>query len=192
MKELLDQYGSDKATRHNYHHLYGTLLEDRTAITGIFEVGLGTNNPTVVSNMGGIGRPGSSLRAFRDFAPNAHIYGADVDKAILFNEDRIVTHFVDQTDPATFEALKDMIPNGIDLVIDDGLHAPDANIATLTFGLSRIKAGGWVIIEDIPTKALALWDFIGAILPRQFEPTLFELDLATLFGEALRMKCTDC
>src|SRR5437868_3571150 len=89
LKELFDFHGSDKAQHHDYHHLYGTILENRASISAVFEIGLGTNNEDVVSNMGSSGRPGSSLRAFRDFLPTAKIFGADVDRRILFSEDRI-------------------------------------------------------------------------------------------------------
>ena len=32
----------------------------------------------------------ASVRAFRDFLKKAQIYGADIDKKILFKEDRII------------------------------------------------------------------------------------------------------
>ena len=37
------------------------------------------------------GSPGASLRVWKDFFSNAKIYGSDIDKDILFNEDRIFT-----------------------------------------------------------------------------------------------------
>ena len=39
--------------------------------------------------MGTEGKPGASLRAFRDFCMNAEVIWADIDKRILFKEDRI-------------------------------------------------------------------------------------------------------
>ena len=44
------------------------------------------------------GKPGASLRVFRDYFLNAKIYGADIDKNILFTSDRIFTYYVDQLD----------------------------------------------------------------------------------------------
>ena len=105
LRELYDHYGSDKAKYHDYHLLYGSLLSEPTSVTALLEIGLGTNNPHLVSNMGKRGRPGGSLRAFRDFLPKAQIYGADIDRQILFEEDRITTFFADQTDPASLTAL---------------------------------------------------------------------------------------
>ena len=42
--------------------------------------------------------PGASLRAWRDFFPNATILGADLDREVLFEEERITTGYMDQTD----------------------------------------------------------------------------------------------
>ena len=65
--------------------------QKKNSVTNIFEIGLGSINTKIVSNMGKFGKPGASLRAFRDFCPNAIIYGADIDQSILFKEERIKT-----------------------------------------------------------------------------------------------------
>lgn len=180
LKKVLDAYGSDKATLHNYHHLYGAILSNSDDVKLVFEVGLGTNNTDVVSNMGVSGRPGASLRAFREFLPNAIIYGADIDKRVLFEEERIKTFFVDQTDPKSFQVLHDKLPNEFDLVIDDGLHSPDANIETLKFGLQKVKVGGWVVIEDIGREARPIWEVVSGLLPKIYESYLIMADGGTL------------
>jgi hypothetical protein len=167
LKALLDHHGSDKAQPHDYHHLYGTILQQRDSISAVLEIGLGTNNVDVVSNMGPAGRPGASLRAFRDFLPNARIYGADVDRRILFREERIETFHVDQTDTATFDALSARLEGvRFDLVIDDGLHAPNANLATLAFGLPKLTPGGVMVVEDIHPAHLPVWHVVFAMLPQ--------------------------
>lgn len=174
LKGCLDRYGSDKANdRHNYHNLYGPILRNRDQITSILEVGLGSDSNRIVSAMGPGHKPGASLRGFRDFLPNAKLYGADVDRTILFKEERIETFFVDQTDPRTFDGLKACIPSDLDLVIDDGLHSPDANIATLNFGLSRIRVGAWVVIEDIIADAVPLWELVAMLLPNRYRTYIF-------------------
>jgi cephalosporin hydroxylase len=182
LKKILDNYGSDKANPHNYHHLYGSILQNPQEVKQIFEIGLGTNNTDIVSNMGAQGKPGASLRAFRDYCPNALVYGADVDKRILFEEDRIKTFFVDQTKPSTFDYLLNSLPNNFDLVIDDGLHSPDANIASLEFGLKIIKIGGWVVVEDIVRDALSVWEVISALMPNKYETHIFSADGVIVFA----------
>jgi hypothetical protein len=146
---ILQRAGSDKSTGHNYHHLYAHIL--------------GTNDVSIPSNFGAHATPGSSVRAWRDFLPNAHIFGADIDSNILFQEDRIQTFFVDQTRPETFDRL-DLPP--LDLVIDDGLHSTHANLTVLEFGLKKIVPGGWIVIEDIRESSLPVWHLVAHLLPR--------------------------
>jgi SAM-dependent methyltransferase len=182
LKERLDAHGSDKATYHNYHYLYGTLLADNASIQRIFEIGLGTGDPAIVSNMGPAARPGASLRAFRDFCPNAVVYGADIDARVLFQEERIKTCFVDQTSSPSLQQLCDKLPADFDLVIDDGLHSPHANIEALKFGLRIVRAGGWVVIEDICPDAEPVWQVVAALLPPRYRSHLYSCDNGLLFA----------
>ena len=179
---LLNKYGSDKAYKHKYHILYGKILTPREKISNILEIGLGTNNRDIVSSMGKDGKPGASLRSFRDFCPNAEIIGADIDKRILFEEDRIKTFFVDQTSTSSLNNLKNKFSNKFDLIIDDGLHSPDANINTLRIAISLIKKGGSIVIEDINSKALDIWITISNLLPSDmFKSQIIEAEGAIAF-----------
>ena len=182
LKSLFTKFGSDKSTGRNYHRLYGEILKNKDDISYVLEIGLGTNNLDVVSNMGAQGMPGASLRAFREYLPNAMIIGADVDKRILFQDDRIQTYFVDQTDLASLESLGKNIPDSIDLIIDDGLHSPNANLAVLAFGLKKLKNLGWLVIEDIPERAVPLWEVVAALLPDTFASKLLRAEGALVFA----------
>ena len=177
---LLKMNGSDK-TRHQYHWLYGSVLADREKIEKILEIGLGTNNVDVMSHMEKTGKPGASLLAFRSFCPGAQIFGADIDARVLFQDERITTLQVDQTNQDSLNGLAKSLPKDFDLVIDDGLHAPDANVLTLTFGLGLIRPGGWVVIEDIKPSASSLWQVIAACLPDRFESHLVVAPYALVF-----------
>jgi SAM-dependent methyltransferase len=178
--ELFKVNGSDK-TRHEYHWIYGSLLANRRKVQRILEIGLGTNNVDVMSHMEKTGRPGASLLAFRDFCPSAHIFGADVDGRVLFQDERITTFEVDQTNEESLDALAGFLPKDFDLIVDDGLHSPDANVLTLAFGLRLIRPGGWVVIEDIKPSATNLWQVIAALLPDEFEPHLVVTRYAVVF-----------
>src|SRR5262245_27895827 len=145
---LFNQYGSDKAS-HDYHVLYSEIFTRAGSIERLLEIGMGTNNVNVPSHMGSSGKPGASLRAFRDALPDATIFGADIDSGIMFNEERIFTFVVDQTQPAALAALGEKIVGDLDILIDDGLHAPHANLAVLAFALQKLRRGGWLVIEDI-------------------------------------------
>ena len=187
LERLFCQHGSDKASPHKYHYIYGSILRNPGSITSMLEIGLGTNNTDVVSNMGQMGRPGASLRAFRDFLPNAEIYGADIDKRILFKEERISTFFVDQTDLNSFAELDANVSKKFDLIIDDGLHSPNANIAVLIFALTRLKRDGWLVIEDVNHDALPVWQVVAALLPGDFKPYIIEARVHLVF--AIQKQC---
>lgn len=161
-KACLDANGSDKANPNEYYKFYASVLDGGTE--AVFEIGLGTNNTDVASNMGPEGRPGASLRGFRDFLPTAKIFGADVDERILFQEERIKTRRVDQMDYASLSSLKTWLPP-LDLFIDDGLHSFTANLNSLALGLSVTKPGGWVVIEDITESTITLWQVVAKLLP---------------------------
>jgi hypothetical protein len=166
--ELFAGHGSDKA-RHGYHLAYAAILHKlaRNGPPAVLEIGLGTNNSSLVSSMGSRGVPGASLRAFRDFLPASAIYGADVDSNILFREERIKTAHVDQTQLQTFDAMAQSLGvEAFDLIVDDGLHSVEANMNTLLFAVSRLRKGGWVAIEDIPEQTVVVWRSIVGLLNR--------------------------
>ena len=136
LTELMNYYGSDKGNKnnhHNYSEYYSELFfNKRKEVKNFLEIGLGTNDINIASNMGENGSPLASLKAWRDFFENANIYGADIDKKILKNHERIKTYFVDQTDPKTIELLfKNIGISDFDVILDDGLHDYNANIHVL-------------------------------------------------------------
>jgi SAM-dependent methyltransferase len=149
----------------------------------VLEIGLGTTNADVMSHMGTVGgaKPGGSLRAFKEYLPNATIFGADIDESILFTEDRIKTYGVDQTDDASLERLGHNVGNEFDLIIDDGLHAPHANLRTLQFALPLLRPGGSVVIEDIWDRSLAIWQVAAELIPDEFEASVLEAQGAYVF-----------
>lgn len=175
LKAAFDRHGSDKASVHDYYKLYAALLEPYlgSASAGgarprILEIGIGTNNPDLVSSMGANGRPGASARAFRDHVSRADVFAADIDTDILFEEDRIRTAFVDQLDAPSFETMHAAFGGeDYDLIIDDGLHSIGANLNTLLFGIGHVRPGGHVVIEDIRDGTLPLWAVVDTLLARR-------------------------
>jgi hypothetical protein len=170
---LFNKFGSDKSAKHDYYIFYSYILSNigLNSKLNILEIGLGTNNPTLISNMGINGKPGASLRAFKEFLPNSSIYGADIDKNILFNEDRIKTTYVDQLNEETFKNIDSFGDIKYDLIVDDGLHSIGANLNTLIFALNKIKKNGWVVIEDI--YLIDNWNVIDFILSKNNEYEIF-------------------
>jgi hypothetical protein len=160
LNDLCDKYGSDKGTNvdqsgkawpfHNYTKVYAEIFSSiKNDNLIIFECGIGTNNVNLPSNMGPDGKPGASLRVWRDYFLNANIYGADVDKDILFEEDRIKTGYINQLDGKTVDELFNKFNITPDLIIDDGLHTVEAATSLYDSSFKYLKNGGIYIIEDI-------------------------------------------
>jgi hypothetical protein len=160
--------GSDKSSAHDYHLVYGEIIQalGHDNPLHILEIGIGSNDPLVPSNMGQKGRPGASLRAFKAILPQALIFGADVDAKTMFSESRIQTALVDQMDIESFATMQRSFGNpGYDLIIDDGFHFITANLNTLLFALSVLNENGWIVIEDIGERATLFWHSICGLIP---------------------------
>ena len=162
---IMHKYGSDKGSPdmkgwHNYTLYYYELFKNiRYENLRIFELGLGTNNIYVPSNMGPNGRPGASLRGWKEFFPNSDIFGADIDKNILFEEERIKTYYCDQTKKEIIQNMwkEPELSEKFDIIIDDGLHEFSANIIFFENSIQKLKKNGVYIIEDILVKELDLF-----------------------------------
>jgi SAM-dependent methyltransferase len=157
LTDLMNLFGSDKGGRNNHHNFASYYSEiffhKRNNIKNFLEIGLGTNDTSVLSNMGSNGIPLASLRAWRDYFKNANIYGADIDKNILKNEDRIETFYVDQTDPITIkEMFKNIGEKKFDIILEDGLHEYNANICFFENAIEYLEPNGTYIIEDVYYK----------------------------------------
>jgi hypothetical protein len=164
--EIMGRYGSDKGdinittSWHNYTTLYYSLFKGmRENHLRIFELGLGTNNVKVPSNMGKDGKPGASLYGWSEFFPNSYIFGADIDSDVLFNTDKISTFFCDQTDPHIIKKMWDepKLQENFDIIIEDGLHTFNANVCFFENSIHKLKPGGYYIIEDITNEDTQLF-----------------------------------
>jgi hypothetical protein len=156
--EIMGRNKSDKghsnitSVRHNYTTFYYSIFKDiHKKELRIFELGLGTNNINLPSNMGANGRPGASLYGWSEFFPNSHIFGADIDKDILFNTDKIKTFFCDQTSPQIIKKMwnEPDLQENFDIIIEDGLHEFEANVCFFENSIHKLKKNGYYIIEDI-------------------------------------------
>jgi hypothetical protein len=190
---LCDKYGSDKGVintaryaypwpPHTYADFYVRLFDHcRLRIARVFECGLGTNNPALSSSMGESGKPGASLRVWRDYFPNAEIYGADIDTRILFNEERITTSYMDQTDPTSIAQYWNTIGvDQFDLMIDDGLHTFEAGLCLFQHSFARLRPGGIYVIEDVLMRDLVRYQL-------RFKTTPHEVDFVNLLRPNLSL-----
>ena len=185
LSEIFNDFGSDKSTNHNYHLIYQPII-DRLLLNKnkiyLTEIGLGTNNIDTLSNMGILGSPGASARSFKKYSNNIEVIGGDVDRRILFQEDRIQTFHVDQLD---LNSLRNFlsIQKDMDLIIDDGLHTNHSNINFLATALDihGNESGSWIIIEDIHIDQRIIWENIASYQSGKFKTWLIKTKISIMF-----------
>lgn len=178
--KLMTKHGSDKGSGvHNYTEYYFELFKDmKDEYVNIFELGLGTNFTDVSCNMGIDGKPGASLRGWKEFFINSNVYGSDIDKRILFEEKRIKTFFCDQTNATTINEMwnDDNLKNlEFDIIIDDGLHIFEANMTFLINSLHKLKKGGFFIVEDLLPRTITMFENSVISLKEKFPNHNFEI-----------------
>ena len=151
--ELVEKYGTDK-TLSKYTYTYDELFNNiKYKTTSILEIGLGTLNPSIPSSFSGNTqhfshyKPGGSLRVWRDFFPNAQVYGVDIAKDCMFTEERIKTFLFDSAEKEYCDYYLDNLE--FDIIIDDGNHDPKYQVKTLKNLFPKLKENGIYIIEDI-------------------------------------------
>ena len=150
LSELGKLYGSDKPVQYTpfYDLLFASMRE---RVRSVFEIGI---------------FKGGSLRMWRDYFPNAHIYGMDILEDRIFQEDRITTFQGNQASLAAFAPVLNHAP--LDLIVDDGSHDPNHQVANAEFLVPHLKPGGIYVIEDINPPMLE----VSSRLP--FEHTIVE------------------
>ena len=185
LSDLFTDFGSDKSQMHNYHFIYQPII-DKLIFNSkkllICEIGLGTNNIDTLSNMGILGSPGASAKAFKNYDKKIKYFGGDIDKRILFQEDRIKTKYVDQLDIKSLMSFLST-ENNVDLIIDDGLHTNHSNINFLASALSVIgdTKEKWIVIEDISLQNTNIWEYISTYLSTKYKIWLIKTKKSLMF-----------
>jgi hypothetical protein len=180
LKKHFDTAGSDKGSTHNYYELYAETIFRKTDLR-IMEIGIGSNRVSMPSNMGIYGSPGASLKVWNSLPNVIEVIGLDLDKEILFDEEKIKTYHLDQTDRESWQRYKrERGEMKFDLIIDDGLHSPLANLVTISESLDLIKVGGHIMIEDIPPRSLPIWQIFLANKPGNIQAQIFKFRKAYL------------
>jgi hypothetical protein len=166
LSELALKYLTDKCPqiKHPFTPFYFELLKDKQkSIKKVLEIGVGYPE---MSNT----RPhrlGASLFMWRDFFPNAQIYGADIYPGAIFTDNRIETFLRDQTNKEDLEKLIGKIGSDIDLVVDDGSHKTKDQIFTCLTSMPLLKNDVIYIIEDVtePEAIAAALDMYNCQIP---------------------------
>lgn len=160
LKNLFNKYGSDKSLVHDYHIPYGYIFNLLPA-GPLLEIGIGSQDKKFNSVMGISYTPGGSLRSWRDSRYFTHCYGADIDKKVIFSEDKINTYLVDQLSIKSLQKLNSDLrlkeSQGFSLIVDDGFHDFTANKNSFLALKKSIKKRGFYVVEDLDSENLHSW-----------------------------------
>lgn len=136
IQEILESHDTDKhnANEHSYGDVYAEVFEkfDRNAEINILELGV---------------QRGGSLFAWKEFFPNANVYGVDISDSRLdkYKTDPRILFFKEDLKDAT----KYFAEGTFDIIIDDSDHF-DGTIAWIIKNYWKfLKPKGIMVIEDI-------------------------------------------
>ncbi len=147
--EIAFKYGTDKCPEiyHSYTPFYYELLKDkRDSIKKVLELGIGY--PGNMRHCPINYRMGASLYMWRDFFPNAQIYGIDINPDTIFQDERIETFLCDERYRRNLRILVNEKCSDIDLFVDDGSHIKSNQIRTCLTLMPLFKKDVIYIIED--------------------------------------------
>lgn len=151
--QLAYKYGTDKCPQieHTYTPFYFELLSGRRqSVKKVLEIGVGNSvDMDHVVKLKGSYRLGASLYMWRDFFPNAQIYGADIQPETLFEDKRMKTYLCDQSQKEDLIHLIENTGSDIDLFIDDGSHRLEHQIFTCQILMPLLKKNVIYVIEDV-------------------------------------------
>ncbi len=147
--EIAYKYGTDKCPqiRHTYTPAYYELFKDRiSTIKKVLELGIGY--PETMTHVTDY-KSGASLKMWRDFFPNAQIYGADVESESMINDTRISSFICDETKEEDIVNLLKLTGKDIDIFIDDGSHKWQHQSYLAKTILPMLNKNVTYIIEDV-------------------------------------------
>jgi SAM-dependent methyltransferase len=175
LEGLFRKYGSDKETVHNYEPIYSEILGNRHT-PHILEIGLGSKNssksPLLPNRYRYAGREGGSIKAWRSAFPNAVIVGADVDASTLKTIHGIgYAYLCDQNSDESLRNFGFEIEkfSPFDLIVDDGLHQPNANLRTLKSMFRFLSPDGVYVIEDVHRTLIDFWKLVSSVIDLELE-----------------------
>lgn len=158
LEELFTIYGTDKGIW-GYTEAYEKHL-DRNVVRNVLEIGI-CGFRDIPNNV-----VGASLFAWRDYFPNATVYGIDNDSRFIFNDQaRIKTALADAYDPVQMAALMAEWHPSFDFICDDAVHDPLPQLALLQTLWPFVSAGGVYAIEEFcPYKVMSERQFVSLVL----------------------------
>lgn len=108
---------------------------------------------------------GESLRALREYHPDARIVGADIDAKTLIWEDRIHSVKLDCSDDHQLKMFSLSHYNQFSVIIDDASHVVEHQLKSFHHLKKTLRLGGMYCIEDIMYSSdIPLFQKLGMVV----------------------------
>ncbi|HUY36321.1 MAG TPA: class I SAM-dependent methyltransferase [Pirellulales bacterium] len=142
LREIGTSCPTDKVTGHGYDVAYERHFSHlRSSPLRILEIGVGG---------------GGSLRMWEQYFPYAHLVGVDIDPDCARQAGPRAHIFIgDQADRGFLELLSHQAGAPFDIIIDDGGHGMEQQIASFRTLFKALRPGGTYVIEDLETSYYA-------------------------------------
>jgi len=154
--EVLSRYATDKNRGvHNNGHNYGTLVYDlllppRRWSKAVLEIGIDG---------------GESLRAWREYFPEAQVIGVDLNPDRLIFEKRIASMCMDCSRSDLMSQFAAEYTNYFGVIIEDGSHRIADQLLAVRTLKQCLRPNGVLVIEDIFLKQhAALFEAEGCVV----------------------------
>jgi hypothetical protein len=154
---LARKWGTDKSSeKHGYTWIYERIFRGFERPT-LLEIGI---------------KEGRSLRMWEEFFPGGRIHGLDLNPAPALVS-HLETRQGDQSDASVLRAcIEAWAP--FDIVLDDGSHRWEHQIASLEVLFPALRPGGLYVIEDLQTSYRAEFGTPGAPTAVEYLTRLIE------------------
>jgi hypothetical protein len=139
LNQLCEKYHTDKCPGgHNFLGVYELFFNPfRNVAKKVAEIGIAQ---------------GASLNLWKDYFPQATVYGIDIFDNSNLNTERIKTFIGDQSKRESLQGFITKYGSDFDFILDDGGHSMEQQQVSFGFLFKHVKHSGYYIIEDLQTS----------------------------------------
>lgn len=164
----------EKTFGHDYIPGYTDLFhEKRLEVRNLLEIGIGLGpHYELMHGVHPTYSIGGGLKMWRDYFPNAHIFGLDIYECPI-SEPNITTVVGDQSKKDDLLRIVEMMGGSLDVVIDDGSHRVDHQVCSFMTLARFISPDGIYVIEDVHSHYIESFKDLS-VFPEGFRHYILE------------------